>query len=279
MTKRVCPNCAEEIGEQDQVCPSCGTAVPVENDVLENPVEEKEITSEQPEEQTPELEKEDQEKTEEEAAPSSPLPTDESGGESGEQAPPVPKSNKKRNILIAVLVVVVLIAAVVGYKIYKEKQYEERLEAYQFSLNMVAYDIYDSAVKAEDICVLVGKVWYNSIRKISDSETDPFTRPYGYFFDDFNDALDCLMSDADFMEKQYSLQGDQLVIETCMQLLQNPPQEYTEAYRDAKNLYNAYLQLRELALNPEGSYNSFTDTYSKVDVEVMNCYNIVKLYL
>ena len=45
---------------------------------------------------------------------------------------------------------------------------------------------------------MIHDVWYNCIFEENDPETNEYTRPNGYYLDDFNDALANLFSDETF---------------------------------------------------------------------------------
>ena len=64
-----------------------------------------------------------------------------------------------------------------------------------------------------------------------------------------------------------------------MKLLQNPPEEYEEAYDAIKDLYDAYLEITGLAVNPTGSLTTFSSNFNSADSEAIKCYNEVELFL
>lgn len=64
-----------------------------------------------------------------------------------------------------------------------------------------------------------------------------------------------------------------------MKSLTNPPDEMQEAYTALKEYYDAYIELTNLATNPSGSLQSFSNNFNTADTEAANCYNAMDLYI
>ncbi len=90
--------------------------------------------------------------------------------------------------------------------------------------------------------------------------------------------MDNLFNDANFIAQLDAIESDRDDAQAWMKMLQNPPQEFLNAYEDAKNLYNSYMRLTDLALSPSGSLNTYTNSYSEIDAEFIGYYNIMELY-
>lgn len=239
----LCEECGAELLENTEVCPNCGCPV----------------TTEEPAEDTPQ-------KVEVTAV----------------KLPGMAK-NTKKYIIIAAIAVVVLIAAIfIGKGIHNsnlEKQAAQRSAEYLTDLETASFTMLMGAIDAEDAGNLIKKVWYNSIYEERDSETDKYTRPNGYFLDDFNDALAKLFSDSDFIELCSGIEDNQDLVAGMMKDLKNPPEEHEDAYDAIKEFYDAYTDLTNLAINPSGNLSSFSENFNEADSEVANCYDAMKMYI
>ena len=70
--------------------------------------------------------------------------------------------------------------------------------------------------KAEEAGNLIKSVWYNAIYEERDNTTDKYTRPDGFFVDDFNDALANLFADTTFTEIIEEIKENQKVVSGYM---------------------------------------------------------------
>lgn len=195
------------------------------------------------------------------------------------------KLTKRIKVIIGIVVVLLLVggATIFGVNQYQKKKaaekYELSLETYDGNLQSATSYMLLGAIDAENCGTLIRKVWYNSIYKESDSETNIYTKPDGYFVSDFNKALGNLFSDTDFLKKISSIRENQKTAASLMKELKNPPEEYKDAYESISELYNAYLSLTNLATDPSGSLQTYTNNFNEADTETLNCYNAMKLYL
>lgn len=185
------------------------------------------------------------------------------------------KSTKKYIVLgVIAVAVIALIASVVS-----SNNKKNAAEEYINNIETVSYTMLSGAADAEDAGNLIKSVWYNSIYEERDSETDKYTRPNGYFYDDFNDALGELFSDDSFTSVLSDIRDNQELVSSLMKDLKNPPEEHQEAYEAIKEYYDAYLELTNLAIDPTGSLQSFSEAFNKADSEVVNCWNAMDLYI
>ena len=272
-----CPGCGREISDRAKNCPGCGLPV------IHEPVEaEKRLLCEECGTVIP---------TGMDTCPKCGCPVE--AAEGMEQAPqkvevtavnlPGMKRQTKKNVFIAVAAVLALVAALLIGNGIKQKNAEKeaaQLSAqYEDDLEVAAYTMLLGAIEAEDAGNLIKKVWYNSIYEERDSETDKFTRPNGYFLDDFNDALSNLFMDSGFRSTVASIESNQKTVAELMRKLKNPPAEHEEAYGALKELYDAYTALTNLATNPTGSLTTFSENFNRADSEVANCYDAMELYM
>ncbi|MBR3289745.1 MAG: hypothetical protein IKI63_03090 [Clostridia bacterium] len=267
--------------DQATFCTACGTPI--------DPVSDAANTAETPQPQQPLPA----------AAPPEPLP------ESIPQQPdpihvpqepvlaaaPPKKSSTKTVVIIAVIAAVVLIVgAVVGVLLYNQhKAEEERLAeesriaeekaAYEHNLDLFHYATINGAAKAEESGNLIKSVWYNAIYEERDEKTDPYTRPNGYFVDDFNDALGNLFADSSFAAGINEIKANEEVVTGYMKSLMDPPEGYEATFSAVKECYDAYLTFVNLVENPTGSLNSFSEDFNEADTVCVNKWNALKLYM
>ena len=111
------------------------------------------------------------------------------------------KSTKKHVIIALAIVAVLAITGVIGYSIHKENLAKEAAQIsadYAANMELISYTMLMGAIEAEDAGNLIKQVWYNAIFEERDPATDKYTRPSGYWVDDFNEAIDNLFSDKTF---------------------------------------------------------------------------------
>ncbi len=99
----------------------------------------------------------------------------------------------------------------------------------------------------------------NSIYEEFDFETDAYTMPDGYFVDDFNTALMNLFADSSTQSKITRIENNQTSVKEIIKELQNPPADLEKQYDMATSLYDAYKGLTDLAVNPTGSLQTFSE--------------------
>ena len=179
--------------------------------------------------------------------------------------------------IVAVIAIVVIV--VVGINISNSQKAKETSETYYDNLQDATSRMLSSAASAESAGNLIKSVWYNAIYEERDSSTDQYTRPNGYFVSDFNEALVNLFSDSSFRAKISSIESCQDSVLEIMKGLQNPPEEYQNAYAAIEQLYDDYLELTNLVTNPTGSLQSFSTNFNSADTAVSNSYGKIKLYL
>ena len=267
-----CPNCKKEISDRAEKCPRCGYNMGTEGG-QGNETEEKRFCSECGTE------------VEKDAVICQncgcPL-EDEQSGETAftETTKAAEKGNKRHKKLIIIIVAAILaIAAAVAAVMIVRHQKQIELETYAENFDNVIYTMLNSAVDAEESGNLIMSVWRNAIYENRDTVTDKYTRPNGRFVDDFNDALSNLFSDSDFSNSISGLENNQSNVQYYMKMLQNPPEEYEEAYAALKELYDAYINLTNHVIQCNGSLNSFTDTFNTYISEFLKCFDNVSLYV
>lgn len=240
----LCEECGTEIPEGMDACPNCGCPVPVKGEVVDEVPQKVEVTA--------------------------------------VNLPQMTQKTKRYIVIAVVAVLAVIIALFVGKNIKEQKLAEEaaqRSADYASTLETASFTMLLGAIESEEAGNLIKSVWYNCIYEERDSKTDKYTRPNGYFLDDFNDALANLFADSSFRSTISSIESNQELVTGLMKDLKNPPEEYEEAYEAVKELYDAYKKLTNLATNPSGSLRTFSDNFIAADTETVNCYEALQMYI
>ena len=236
-----CPECGREISDKVKACPHCG--YPMENN-------DNNIYKEQKVELT-----------------------------SVNLKPKNPEKTKKLLLILGGIAIVAIIAFAVIYLI-KTNNEKEAYNTYVDNLNEVSMLMLLGGAQAESMNNLTAKVWRNSIYEESDSETDRYTKDNrNAFYDDFNDALGELFSDSNTKRKISELEENQYEVDAIMKELQNPPEGLENQYNTVTDLYSTYLSLTNLAINPSGSLQTFSESKNlKVD-DFMDLYNKLEMQI
>ena len=242
--KKYCPDCGTELEEGMDICPKCGC--PIENIIeTEKTPQQVEVTGVK-----------------------------------------ITKKSKKIIVIAIIAVIVAAIVTAVGVQTHKKNvaekakaEVQKQSEEYGTNLNMAAYSMLSGASDAETCGNLIKQVWYNAIYEKSDSKTDKYTKPKGYYVSDFNDALQNLFSDSSFSGQIADINDNKDTVNSLMKKLKNPPEEYKDAYESLSKLYDAYISLTNLATDPTGSLQTYSQNFNDADNETLNCYNALKMYL
>lgn len=275
-----CPECGKEISDRALSCPNCGCPIAS----VDQPVGTGSASA-----QTPEAPVD---------IPVNQSPSDEQKSPIYEKANEVEKAVKsKTGIIIAVIAIaVVVIAAILisgAVKDAREKKAAEEAAAaaaaardeYIENLNTIRFDMLMAAADAEDAAGLIHDVWYNTIYEKSNSETNKYTiKSSKYssskssysdsdFNDDFNTSLTYLFIDAEFIEKQASIESQCDDIASLYGKMQNPPDDLSACYATLGDLYDAFLALTGCATDPSGNLNSYTSTLNEADSDFINYYD------
>ena len=242
--KKCCPDCGAELEEGMDTCPKCGC--PIENTIeTEKTPQQVEVTGVK-----------------------------------------ITKKSKKIIVIATIAVIVAAIITAIGVQTHKKNvatkaaaEAQKQSEEYGTNLNMAAYSMLSGASDAETCGNLIKQVWYNAICEKSDSKTDKYTKPKGYYVSDFNDALQNLFSDSSFSSQIADINDNKDTVNSLMKKLKNPPEEYKDAYESLSKLYDAYISLTNLATDPTGSLQTYSQNFNDADNETLNCYNALKMYL
>lgn len=192
------------------------------------------------------------------------------------------KKGSKKLIIIAVLIIVALLIIIFGVNSYNKKVEENKKieisENYGINIKTATTTMLKGASDAEKLGVLIHDVWSNTIFEKSDAETDMYTKTDGRFNNDFNDSLNKLFADSTYQTRLSAVKSNQTNVERIMKKLQDPPEEYQEAYNAIKDYYDAYLEIINLVINPSGNLQTFTSNFNDADSAVVKYYAAMKIY-
>ncbi|MDO4393061.1 MAG: hypothetical protein Q4C80_01435 [Bacillota bacterium] len=183
--------------------------------------------------------------------------------------------NKNTGIIIAIIVIAVVGAAVLTVALLQKAKENE----YRSNLESMVNAILEGGSEAETTGNLICNVWDNAISEKRDDETNKYTIKNGKFVEDFNDALTNLFEDESYTESVSKIKESRSNVNVLMKQLRNPPKEYEAVYTDLKELYENYLKLTSMVINPRGSYNEFSEELNKYDMMVLESFEKVDVYL
>ncbi len=271
-----CINCGKEVSDKATTCPQCGNSTIQNSEIIDEP------------------------KTVfcpecnfvlnacEDTCPNCGCPIKEND-ETKKNAPqevevvainiPKNKQKTKKQILISSIIAVALLFVFLISNIIHQNMLKKAATEYYQNLGTASYMMLTGAAESEKACNLIKKVWRNAIYEEYDEDTNKYTRPDGYFVDDFNTALSNLFSDENFKSIISGIESNQKGVAKVMKELKNPPEQYKEAYDEIKEFYSAYTNLTNLATNPQGSLTTFSQNFSEADSETINHYEAMELYL
>ena len=264
-----CPNCGEQISDKAKTCIHCGAnLIPEEKQICQECGAEVEPGSD--------------------VCPKCGCPIKIEEAAQKVEVTGVQINKKSKNIILIVVIAVAaaIVIALAGVQVHKKnvaaaeaKAAEEQAKNYQSNLIEAYNNIISGASDTEDCGNLLLKVWRNSINKTADEETDKYTRPDGSYVSDFNDALQNLYNDTDFSAKVSSIKTNQDTVTSAMKTLQNPPEEFKDAYNAMITMYNKYVEFTNLITDPSGTYYSYQDNFNTIDSDMANAAKTTKLYL
>lgn len=268
---QVCSECGATIPQGAATCPNCGA--PVEADA------NKSIDATG---QTPD------------GTAVAPSPADAAGtSPEGEKpiAPPEVTSpdakskarkkplSKKMKIVIAAIVAAVVVIGGISWYSYSQQQAKLKAQeravaaynAYVLTLKMARQNMVSGAASAETLANTTSKVWNAAIFKKNQSDWDSDIS--AYYSTDFNESLKMLFSDSGTAKTVSDIKSNQSTVSDEMRVLSSVPDSSLQnAYSEAKDMYDSYLSLTNLAISPTGSLQTFNSNFNTYDSAVSNAY-------
>lgn len=234
----ICPKCNQEVSNDSIFCNKCGNSL--EHVAINNEYHEDEIQTEI----SNVIEKEDD-------------------GEETESESAKLKEHRYKKIVIAIVLVAVSLFGLIYYNNYNKTQEATKYkEEYEINFTIGTIDILTETYASQLMCSTISSVWRDSI----DSR-----------YKDFNTEITRLQEDWKAKGVLKNRETAKAEIEKKMKQLQNPPEDYKEAYKLIVELYGYYSQIYNQAVSPGGSlltYNQdvnqkssdFDKTYEKIKV-------------
>jgi len=142
-----------------------------------------------------------------------------------------------RRILLLLVVGLVMVVIFGGCSDNEAMQYRADINS--------AFEMIDAARELPSFQIgLTAQTWQNAINDRRDFNTD----------------LSVMRGLDSVAERMDSLRAEMAEIDEAMAALQSPPDAYVSVHAAIVDMYVAYTQLAELALNPTGSLQSFNET-------------------
>lgn len=229
-----CPKCGAVLSDSDETCPNCGC--PIEKNSESNETKPQQV-----------------------------------------EAASIKVAKKTKKIIVGIVIAVLACIAVgIGYKVYSdnkaEDEYQTAYNEYISNLEKVQVLMIAGGSDAESICNLTLRVWDNAMSEELDDKTDKYTRPNGWWVNDFSEALVNLYTDSSTTTKVSSIIDNQSSVKDLIKKLQNPPEGLDQCYDTVSDLYEAYKVLTDLAIDPSGSYSDLDENKSYAESEFMFAY-------
>lgn len=177
---------------------------------------------------------------------------------------PVPK---KSQVLAIVIVTILVIIAIVISMVMKKSNDEKKIRnTYIDNISEARTEMLVGAMYAEEVCVLVHDVWYDTIYEEYDFDTYVYTRDeQGHYHEDFNDSIQALYADSEIQDTISAIKDSKKDVDALMKRLQTPADEFSICYETLDALYDSYCGLVALAISPSGSLKSYTESYREYD--------------
>jgi len=199
------------------------------------------------------------------------------------------KMSKKTITIAAVAAVAVIAIVIIIFQLMQKGRAAEMRQEYIDNLTNARYTMLMGAADAENLCNLTKTVWYNTIHKELDADTNKYT-VNGYvegitkyskdeINDDFNTSLATLYSDASTISAVNGIKENREEVAALMKLLQNPTDEFVSAYNTLDTMYSYYYNLTGLAISPSGSLTTYSSNFSEYDSGCMEYYNKLDLQI
>ena len=264
---KYCPECGKELPENANACPECGFVVNTEKTV------EPELKEEPPEKSAVYTVSRDA--------------VDTSKG-----------AKKKTPIIIAIVAVLLIAAIAIGVvtaqnnkrkaeeeaaaedarleEEQKQKEYEEYVDLFNDTYQLII----EHSILVEEVGILQGEVWYNTLWEKDDEDTDKYTKVDGVFREDFNDSITALFEDEEIISKVQSIRDNKQTISSNIGKLKNPPDDLKTEYDVLNNMYNAHNEFINCVLNPAGkNYQQYHDDFEAKDDNMVNAINAMDPYI
>ena len=243
-----CPNCGREISDKAKVCVECGRTIAVENTGIKTV-----------------------------NCPECGEANDGQAGHCTNCGFPfaVVETKKTKNILKKKWFWLLSIIFVLIISILLFEAHSVRTSNYDSDFCTAVLKIVESAADVEKIGNQVRSVWHDAIWEEDNEDTAKYTSTAN----DFDEALDNLFADEEFVGKITEISEKQKEIDTYLARLKNPPHKYEDIYDKFKELYYSYYDYADFVISCNGSYNSYAEDVQKKSSTLMELYREIKVEL
>ena len=170
------------------------------------------------------------------------------------------KKSGIRRIMLVLLFLVLFAGGLFVYNEYKKAKFQN--DCYDLVMGML-----DGMVVAEDTSNDIIEIWYNSIWKVDDSKTNRYTLDEnGYFYDDFNDALNKYASSATYEQNIKSIFSCIDTASTSMSKIRGSvPKGFERMYNDVEDYFDLFLEFVNLPIDVNESYNTYVEKFNNLE--------------
>ena len=162
----------------------------------------------------------------------------------------------KKKVLLILCIVLCLVVGIFGYQQY------HCYHAYVDAVREIADEIKKEEENLNRCLSLYVEVWENSIDQVEDSDTDIYTMHKGVFYEDFNDALNCLEQDEQYQKRMGRVIAFHVALRKAKQQIDAVPMFGVDQKKVPMfdELVTIMLNKSELLVNPTGyTYHEFHD--------------------
>jgi len=163
----------------------------------------------------------------------------------------------------------------------KQTQEQQVRLRYIDNLNLFESNVLKGAGYSETLCSEAKSVWYNSIYKQRDINTDQYTVRDKDFnsFNDFDISLKNLYGDSVIQGMVNLIKNNQNDVADLYKLLQNPIDEFSICYEAVDNLYSIYYKFSDLAISPSGSLTTYSTNVNDYNTQISEGLNKLKMFI
>lgn len=155
---------------------------------------------------------------------------------------------KTISILLIALLIAIISVSFSGCRFIEKHEYKDAV------VNTVTI-MNENAATLDECGLLLLNVWHNAIYQERNNTTDKYTLENGKFVNDFNDALDNLYLDDEFINKLNTINDTQKELRKLRIKVEEPPKGAKKFNEPLLGMMDNYIKYSNIILNVQGSYN------------------------
>lgn len=187
----------------------------------------------------------------------------------------VEEKQKSKNLFKMICVWIVPLCLVLLISVFALISNSAKIKNYNFEICSAVDKIMAVSAEVETVGNQICSVWYNAIWEKDNADTAKYTSTAR----DFDEALSNLFSDEEFINKITAIRNKQTEIDTYLGKLKKPPKKFEDAYEEFIELYYSYSDYSDFVISCKGSYNTYTEDFSKKSSVLMENYREIKVSL